>query len=816
MDFRVGLVFSYSAVAFGTLLAQQPPYLIQTIAGSAFVGDEGPARSASLAQAEGLAAAKSGDVYIADAVDHRIRVVRPDGKMQTFAGTGSAGFAGDGGPAGKALFNSPYGVSVDQTGNLFVADLGNKRIRRISADGLVVTTVAGGGTVSAGPAADGGPATGVRLEAPRNVLADRLGGFYFSDFAVNRVYYVDRQGMIQTFAGNGSILDIPLRSPAGLTFDPQGALLIADSGNNLIRRVFRNAMSVYSHSPNRLVPLYSPTDIAFDVSGNLYIADDRPAMTLRRAVNGDITSISAGGRSLAVDEKGTAYVASGGLVRAITTDVKNNRTVSFFAGNGGYGFAGDEGSAASARLNGPSGINYDFSGNLYIADERNHRVRKVSPQGVITTVAGLGNSGYAGDGGLATDARLNAPRAVTVDRFGYVYIAEAGNHTIRRITPSGFISTIAGDGTAGYRGDGGVASSARLREPSALAINEKGELFVADKGNGAVRKILAPGLISTEVEGLSSPQGLCVDAEGRLLIAELGRVDRLEANGRLVTMAAVESPSGIAVSKDGSLFVSDQAKHRILKFSGGTLTIVAGIGSPGLDGDGGLAVLAQLNTPAGLLMDSAGALLVADTGNHRIRKLFAGALPAEDVQSPFSIVKAVSNQAGALVPGELMLLYSAVPMLSPELLFNGLPAALVYQSKTQLNAVVPKGLPVKVITAELRDGGQTKGQLQVEIVASAPALFRQVLNEDGLLNSAGHAAPRLSLLTVFATGFDEADAVTLALSGKPILLSTEAIRSDGVSILRFRVPAGFLASGQQTLQLTVGTLTAKALEIWIE
>ena len=816
MDLRAGLVFSYSVVACGALFSQQPPYLIQTIAGSAFVGDEGPARSASLAQAEGLAASKSGDVYIADAADHRIRVVRSDGKMQTFAGTGSAGFAGDGGPAGKALLKAPYGLSVDAAGNVLFADLGNKRIRRISADGLIVTTVAGGGTVSAGPAGDGGPATGVRLEAPRNVLADRLGGFYFSDFAANRVYYVDRQGVIQTFAGSGSILDIPLRSPAGLAFDPLGALLIADSGNNLIRRVFRNAISVYSHSPNRAVPLYSPTDIAFDVAGNLYVADDRPGVTLRRAVNGDITLLSAGGRSLAVDDKGTAYVASGGLVRAIATDVKNNRTVSFFAGNGGYGFAGDEGSAVSARLNVPSGIAYDLAGNLYIADERNHRVRKVSPQGIITTVAGLGNSGYAGDGGPAIDARLNAPRAVAADRFGYVYIAEAGNHTIRRITPSGFISTIAGDGTAGYRGDGGMASSARLREPSALAINDKGELFVADKGNGAVRKILAPGLISTEVEGLSSPQGLCVDAEGRLLIAELGRVDRLEANGRLVTLATVDSPSGIAAGKDGSLFVSDQAKHRILKFSGGVSTIVAGTGSSGFNGDGGLAAQAQLNLPTGLLMDSTGALLVADAGNHRIRKLMAGVLPVDDVPVPFTIVKAVSNQAGALVPGELIVLYASEQMLSPELLFNGLPAAIVYQSKTQLNAVVPKGLPVKMVTAELRDGGQLKGTRPVEIVAAAPALFRVVLNEDGSLNSASNAAPRLSLLTAFAGGFNEADAVGLTLGGKPILLSSEAIRSNGVSTLQFRVPAGFLAGGQQTLLLTVGNITAKALEIWIE
>ena len=266
MKFRVSLFIAYAFFSLGGVaneVAAQQTYSIQSIAGSGLVGDGGPALLASFGQTEGIACSKAGVVYIADAADHRIRAVHPDGTIQTIAGTGSAGFAGDGGPAVRALFHSPYGIAVDADGALFIADLGNHRIRRISPDGIV-TTVAGGGTVLAGPAGDGGPATSVILDSPRNVLMDSNNGFYFSDFAAHRVYYVDRQGSIHSFAGTGSpgaaltfgsALDSPLRSPAGMAFDPQGGVLVADSGNNVIRRVFRNTISVYSHSPHRSLPL---------------------------------------------------------------------------------------------------------------------------------------------------------------------------------------------------------------------------------------------------------------------------------------------------------------------------------------------------------------------------------------------------------------------------------------------------------------------------------------------------------------------------------------------------------------------------------
>ena len=802
---------AYLVLAVGAVLAEQA-YSIRTVAGSNLVGDSGPARFASLAQAEGLAVGPGGRIYIADAGDHRIRAVLPDGTIQTFAGTGSPGFSGDGGPAIKAQFRAPYGLSSDAAGNLYVADIGNKRIRRI-APGGTINTVSGGGSIPAGLAGDGGPATLVNLLAPRNVLVDNLGGFYFSDFEANAIYYVDAQGIIRTIA------TAPLRSPAGLAFDPRGGVLVADSGNNLIRRLYANTISIYNHSPNRPTPLYSPTDIAFDQLGNLSIADDRGS-TLVRSINGDIVSIAAGGRALAVDLKNNLYVASGGLVRMVAVaDAKNNRAVSFLAGNGGYGFSGDEGQAVDARLNEPSGVAEDASGNIYIADERNHRVRRISQLGVISTFAGFGLPGYSGDGGLATEARLNRPRAVVADRFGYVYVAEAGNHTVRKINPSGFISTIAGDGNAGYRGDGAAAEGSRLHEPSALALNAKGELYIADAGNGAVRKINTLGQISTEARGLASPAAITFDSNGSLLIAESGgdRVMKLEENGRLSVAAAAENPQGLVANKDGSITVTEPGRHRIVRIAVDGFSVIAGNGSGGLAGDGGPAQLAQLNAPTALWPTSDGGLLVADTANHRIRKLAVTAsLVADLAAAPFVILKAALNREGALAPGELITVFSVEALKAPSLWIDGLEATILYQSANQINAIVPQAVaPKQAVSFELRDNGQVK-QRQVEVAASAPALFSVVVNADGKINDAEHPAMRAGLTKAFASGIGKSGGLSLSLGGRELPLSADPETSNGVTVILFRVPSGYLAGGKQRLTLSAGEATSEGLDVWIE
>jgi sugar lactone lactonase YvrE len=255
--------------------ADGPPktYVIQTVAGSDFVGDGGPAVAALLSQAEGIAVNSTGTIYVADAADSRVRKITPDGTIQSVAGTGVAGFLGDGGPAQAALLSQPYGIAVDSAGNLYIADLGNARVRKISSDGTI-QTVAGGGSVVPGDNGDGSPAIMMQLVQPRNLAIDRDGTLYISDFGAHRVYRVSPGGILTTLAGNGnagfsgdggSAQLARLNAPAGLASDGNGALYIADSGNSRIRKVFGGVIgTVYN--------VTAPTGLAMGSGGTLYVA----------------------------------------------------------------------------------------------------------------------------------------------------------------------------------------------------------------------------------------------------------------------------------------------------------------------------------------------------------------------------------------------------------------------------------------------------------------------------------------------------------------------------------------------------------------
>ena len=834
--FCVGYAFSV-----GGYLAAQSNYLIQTVAGSSSVGDGGLALNASFAQVEGVSADRAGNIYISDAGDHRIRCVRPGGIVQTIAGTGTAAFAGDGGAATTAQINSPYGISADKWGNLYIADLGNHRIRKVSLNGTI-TTVAGGGAIPAGPAGDGGPATAVGLDAPRNVLADDLGGFYLSDFDAHRVYYVDSAGTIQTLAGTGkagaggtsaSAVDSPLHSPAGLSFDLQGGILIADSGNHRIRRLWRGTISTYSLLPNRPVQLYSPTDVVLDLAGNLWIADDRPNGTLLRTANGDITVLPAGGRALTVDPRGVGYIASLGLIRSVSSDARGNRGVGFFAGNGGYGFGGDDGAADAARLNWPASIAADAFGNLYVADERNHRVRKITATGTISTYAGTGLPGYGGDGGKAMNAKLNLPRSVAVDRAGNLYIAEAGNHVVRRVSVDGLISTFAGDGFSGYRGDGGYASAARLKEPSAVAVSDTGEVYISDTGNSAVRKVSLSGLIVPVAAGLLRPWGLAFDTLGALYVAEEGggRVKRLDILGN-ITLAdsGCDTPRGIAMGRDGILYVSETGKHRLRRVKAlFSFDIIAGSGEPGLSGDGGPATTARLAFPDGILLTANGDLLVADSGNHRIRKLTpasAAAVVAEPVRFEFSLVHAALNRPTPLAAGTLISLYAPFELHSEgRLLFDGVEANILARTANQWNAIVPNSAAGKTtMTVEIWDRTKSVARRLVEIVPAVPGLFSApgeaqraiAQREDGTWIMGGTTAARNSIVTIFATGLDAGNPVTVLLAGREIPLAEPASTTVGVTAIRFRVPGAYIGGGEQGLSIRNGKTESPELNLRIE
>jgi hypothetical protein len=292
------------------------------------------------------------------------------------------------------------------------------------------------------------------------------------------------------------------------------------------------------------------------------------------------------------------------------------------AGTGIEGFAGDGGLATAAELDSPAGLALDSAGNLYIADTHNHRIREVSAAtGLISTIAGTGVAGYSGDGGLATVAELALPTALGIDATGNLYIADTNNHRVRKIaTGNGVITTVAGNGIEAFAGDGGVATAASIDSPNGLALDSAGDLYIADTHNGRVRIVnAATGLIST-VAGAGVTGG---------------NVQSFGGDGATANSAGLALPRGLTLDSAGNLYIADSANHRIRKVaaSGGVISTVAGQGTENFAGDSAPAVAANLDTPRSVAISPGGLLTLADTHNQRIRQLDALPAPGPDIHT---------------------------------------------------------------------------------------------------------------------------------------------------------------------------------------
>ena len=273
------------------------------------------------------------------------------------------------------------------------------------------------------------------------------------------------------------------------------------------------------------------------------------------------------------------------------------------AGNGTSTFSGDKGAAVAASLSDPFGVAVDAAGNVYIADTSNHRIRKVDTSGIIATVAGNGIEGFSGDGGAATSATLNTPIGVAVDRAGNLYITDAFNNRIRKVNALAVITTVAGNGDARFSGDHAAATSASLSAPFGVAVDKVGNLYIADTSNHRIRKVDTSGMITT--------------------IAGNG-TEGFSGDGGPAAKASLNFPTGVTVDSAGNLFITDQSNNRIREVStAGVITTVAGNGDAGFSGDHGAATSASLNLPIGTAVDTAGTLYIADTSNHRIRRVSA-------------------------------------------------------------------------------------------------------------------------------------------------------------------------------------------------
>ena len=525
--------------------------VITTIAGNgspASAGDGGSALAASLYRPYGLAFDAAGNLYVSEMSGQRIRRIATNGTISTHAGTGVAGAGGDGGPATSAQLSDPTGLGIDAAGNLYVADSKNSRIRKIAPAGTI-STAAGAGF------------GGVELSFPYGLEVSPGGDLYIGDASCFLIR-ANANGTGSVLAGFEGECRYNGDGPAnlanvdfmeGFALGPAGELYVSDSGNYRLRRV----AGLYDFS------------IA-TVAGIGSFADGDAAHAVFSMVSG-----------LAMNAAGDVFVADtypNGRIRKVTSQGQTSTV----AGIGGYyGSLNDGAAATTAFLSYPTDIGFDGMGRMYVVDRIGNRVRRVDANGIISTVAGNGSaSGYSGDGVPATQTKLNRPRAIAVAADGTFYIADQNNHRVRRVDTDGTISTVAGTGVAGFSGDGGQATGAMLNGPYALALDGTGNLYISDYGNARIRKVTPAGVITTYAgngtlgdtglgtlatqASINRPTGLAVDAHGRLFVAA-GKLRVVGTDGVLRAVQGLTHPAwDVAIGTDDALYVAVQA-GRVLR-----------------------------------------------------------------------------------------------------------------------------------------------------------------------------------------------------------------------------------------------------------
>src|ERR1019366_1001135 len=439
---------------------------------------------------------------------------------------------------------------------------------------------------------------------------------------------------------------------------------------------------------------------------------------------------------VAVDSKGNIYIVDF-LTQVIREVTASTGVITTIAGTGAYGFAGDNGPGTQAQISDVHGIAVASNGNVYIADTHNARVREIIPSGNIFTIAGNGTSGYAGDGGAATSAELSLPSGVAVDSAGNVYIADYGNSSVRKVDSKGNIATIAGTGNWGFSGDGGPANKAALAAPYALAFDPAGNLYISDLGNTDIREVTTDGNIHTVRSNISA-ESIAIDAAGSIYFPtyQSSTVQKILANG--------------------------------------TQFAIAGTGTQGFSGDGGPGTSAQLHQPYGLALDGTGKVYVADSGNQVIRTL-------TPTSASITVVSAASGLGSSISPGEIITIFGtgigpatpavAVPnkngfygtqLSGTTVSVGGVNGPMIYASSTQVSAIVPYeetigGVADVVVTYQ----GQSFTASAVPIVGTAPALFTfnasgsgpvAAINQNGTINSPTSPAQLGSIVAFYLTG----------------------------------------------------------------
>jgi uncharacterized protein (TIGR03437 family) len=488
---------------------------------------------------------------------------------------------------------------------------------------------------------------------------------------------------------------------------------------------------------------------------------------------------------VALDSAGNVYVAdsSNNRIRKVS-----NGVITTVAGNGTPGFSGDGGPATSTGVYGPSGVALDSAGSLYIADAGNNRIRKVS-NGVITTVAGTGGwGGDGGDGGPATSAQLFVPAGVALDSAGSLYIADAGNNRIRKVS-NGVITTVAGNGTLGYSGDGGPATNAQLYGPEGVAVDSAGNIYIADMDNNRIRKV-SNGVITTVAgngtQGFSGdngpaisaelyrPEGIAVDATGNLCIADTwnNRIRILTPTGSCtysVAPATLQAPAA-----GGNLTFSVQTTAACPWTTSGLPGWITVSGASSGASSGSVTLVVSPNSGTAL----SATILIAGV-SVTVTQPAAAAAPLPTIKG---VTNAASYATGAVSPGELVTIFgtaigpatAAAATTDPatgklattiggvQVLFNGTAAPMIYASSTQVSAVVPYEVaPVANPSVWIKCAGETSNAYQLTTTTTVPGLFTQnasgsgpgaILNQDYSVNGPNNATAKGSIVMVYLTG----------------------------------------------------------------
>jgi sugar lactone lactonase YvrE len=682
---RVRIVPASTGTLFGQAMSAGHIYTVAGTGVPGFAGDGGPASSAQFdaraffAPPGQIAVDGEGDIAIADSFDNRVRFVPAKsatyygrsmsaGDIYTLAGTGEAAFGGDGGAAGEAKLNEPLGVGFDSLNNLAIGDTQNARVRFVSASSKsqfgqsmtagAIYTIAGNGKQEY--AGEGVAATGGGLQFPDGVAFDALGDLLLAETNGARVRAVPRisgnlygalrtAGDIYTIAGNGSFGfsgdggiagGAQISSADSVAIDHGANLLIADGGNNRVRLVPSSSGSLFG--------TFREPDHIYTVAGNGsagFSGDGGPATASELASPVGVAVAPHGGFAVAdFFNNRIRFVSAGEDLFGQAMSAEDMYTL---AGNGTGAFGGDGGPGTSAELSEPEGVAFDAAGDLAIADRFNHRVRflpatagtyfgQAMSAAHIYTIAGSGKAGFGGDGGAGPAAELHEPTSVAFDAAGDLFIADSENQRVRflpatsgiyfgQAMSAAHVYTIAGNGKAGFSGDGGPAGAAELQNVWSVAADAAGDVVLADPGNSRVRFVPA---------GSGSFYGQAMSAAHIYTIAGNGGTG-FGGDGGPATAAELE-PEGVALDAAGDVAIGDERNNRVrllaaheatmfgVAMRGGDLYTIAGSGATGFGGDGGAGAAALLAEPNGVAFDTSGDVLFADSGNNRVRIVYGG------------------------------------------------------------------------------------------------------------------------------------------------------------------------------------------------